>query len=326
MRGRAWWATAVVLLTAIALMPAQSSIADDPFPPEVRGIYPDDGRRLEPRQWTIEVNFTEAMNLTTMEDALVIDPHVEYDHWFGTLDNTTFFYRITLVDGTYQFSLADTVEDVNGTRMASPLTWSYTVGEDEPEDSSVLSWVGWLPGTLPIVLILAVWYIYDKKNERRLPPQYQKRLEEIRPKTFDLYTIGMLSSFAAVLALILLYIAYEMFILLVLAGSLALVVGAMALIGFVFGIASKSSATRQVEMEAYGYPPARPQVVQEPDRLHSVQIGLTVTIGFLAYFAFLVMLPSYGGSFDPYPLLFFIPAFAVLAALYIYVSRLRRSG
>ncbi|MCK4443312.1 MAG: Ig-like domain-containing protein, partial [Thermoplasmata archaeon] len=316
MRGSAWWATATFLLAVTALMPVQTSTADDPFPPEVSRILPDDGSNLNAGEWTVEVNFTEAMNLTSMENALTIDPQAQYHLWFWTLDNTTFFYRMWLEPGTYHFSLADTVQDVNGTEMDSTYSWSYSVSRDGSESSgpSIPIWVGFLPGTLPFVIILVAWYIYESRRKSRLSPHQLERLKEIQPKTFDTYTIVMLALFGAVLVLVVLHFVYEWFILFALIGILAPTVGLMAFIGFIYGVSSTSRARQRVEMEAFGYPPTSPKVVRKSERSHIAKIALIVITGFLAYFAFLVMMPMPGSSFDPYPLLFFAPMFAALIA------------
>ncbi|MEE9116105.1 MAG: hypothetical protein V3U09_04330, partial [Thermoplasmata archaeon] len=136
-------------------------------------LYPPDKALLSPGDLWIELNFTEAMNRTSVENSIVITPYVDYlpRNTFWTLDNTTFFFVVFVPrDGTYHFILEDTAKDINETRIDSSFSWSYIFkGEAATAGGGRFQfpwWPGVLLSTFPIVLIFLAYYLYEWNKKR----------------------------------------------------------------------------------------------------------------------------------------------------------------
>ncbi len=322
MRGATWWAIAAILLTVLVLMPVRFSTGQ----PEVRRIIPRDGENLDPGIWEIEVNFTEPMNVDTLQNALIINPHVNYGLVWASPDNTSFRYEMGLNPGTYEFTLVGTVQNESGTEMGTPYFWSYRVAHDDPRGFTLPVWVGYLPGTMPFIIILLVWYVYEHERKKKLTYQQKERLEALEPRTFDKYTLLLIVLFAIVLVAAGLFYVYRWFPLFIVVAILGPALGMAAFVAFIYGMMSSSRIRQQVEMEAYGFPPPSPQMVETSKKYEVAKAGLIVGIFVAIIFALIFMIPVPGSEFNPFPLVIFCLIIGVLIALYVYVWGLERSS
>lgn len=331
------WTIVVTLIPIFILLTSGSCSADDGVPPQVDRVFPPNGANLSPGDQMIELNFTEAMNRTSVENSVLITPFTDFSPRFWTVDNTTVFFMIFAHDETYHFTLQDTAKDVNETQMESPYYWSYTVTLEADtaggEEFRFPWWVGVLPGTLPFVLILVAWLIYERNKEKSLTPEQRAKLRELQPKRIDNYDILVLGLFTIILVLVGLYFAFGWFEVFFIIGILAPIVGFMALFGFFYGMSDQSRRRRMaMEEDEFGFPLADMRVIEKRDKTKFIK---ELIIGFIilaAVFSIIpgIMMTSPGEGINVLTLLsgflYFIPIFVILTVSYYYFSKSGGSG
>ncbi len=332
------WTIAVTLIPIFILLTSGSCSADDGVPPQVDRVFPPNGANLSPGDQMIELNFTEAMNRTSVENSVLITPFTDYSPRFWTVDNSTFFFMIFAHDETYHFTLQDTAKDDNETQMESPYYWSYRVTEEPDtaggEEFRFPWWVGVLPGTLPFVLILFAWLIYERDKEKNLTPDQRVKLRELQPKRIDNYDILMLGLFAIIVLLVGLYFAFGWFEVFFIIGFLAPIVGFMALFVFFYGMSNQSRRRRKaVEEDEFGFPLADMRMIEKRDKTEFTKeliIGFTILAAVFSIIPGIVMTGP-GEGIDILTLLSgfllcFIPTFVILIVIYYYFSKSGGSG
>jgi hypothetical protein len=324
----------MVLVVLLIPLTANSCSADDGVPPQVDRLYPPDRAVLSPGDQWIELNFTEAMNRTSVENSIVITPYVDYlsRNTFWTVDNTTFFFVIFVpTDGTYHFTLEDTTKDINETRIDSSFLWSYTFeGEADTAGGEGFQfpwWVGVLPGTLPFILILVLWLVYEWNKKRKLTPEQRAKLKDLQPKKIDIYDIIVLALFVVILAAVGLYFAFGWFEVFFLIGILAPIVGFMALFGFFHGMSSQSRIRMAVESDEFGFPQPDLKLIEKENRTKFIKeliIAFIILAAVFSIFPGLLMMRP-GEDIDILLILsgflYFVPISAILIVLYYYFSR-----
>ncbi|MCK5292357.1 MAG: hypothetical protein KAR39_10125 [Thermoplasmata archaeon] len=301
-------------------------------------LYPPDRALLSPGDQWIELNFTEAMNRTSVENSIVITPYVDYHprNTFWTVDNTTFFFVIFVpTDGTYHFTLQDTAKDINETRIDSSFSWSYIFKGEAitagGEEFHFPWWVGVLPATSPIVLIFVVWFLYEWNKKRKLTPEQREKLRNLQPTKLDTLDKTVLILFAIVLVAAGLFFAFGWTDLIIVVGILGPIVGLLAMFAFAIGASSVSSSRKFVEMTDSEFTEAQMKTYTWEERVKSIKqivIGMLILFAILSMVSVLTAYLLFGG--DAFSMLsgflYFVPIFVVLIIFYYYFSRRRDSG
>lgn len=331
MRRRSW-ILAVTLTSVFILLASNPCSADDGVPPQVDHLHPPDDTKVSSGGLIIELNFTEAMNRTSVENSIAVTPNTGYAPIFWTVDNTTFFFIITIVPGrTYHFSLLDAAKDINETLIESSYSWSYRSAQvSEIQDVHLQWWLRVLLGTMPMVLIFAAWFLYEWNKKRKLTDGQKEELKALQSKRFDTYDKVVLALFVVVLVATGLIFAFGWIEIGFIVGALALLVGLLAFFGFISGASSLSSSRKFVEMSGQEFTDSQWRTYEWDERVKSIKQAVIVLLILTAMFSTVPVIVAFGLGSDAISTLsiylYSIPIFVVLIAFYYYFSRRRAPG
>jgi hypothetical protein len=331
MRRRSW-ILAVTLTSVFILLASNPCSADDGVPPQVDRLRPPDDANVSPGRHVIELNFTEAMNQTSVENSVVITPDAGYTSRFWTVDGASYFFRVTFEAGrTYHLTLLDTAKDINETLIESSYTWSYRTREDgETSGLDLPWWLNVLLSAMPMVLIFAAYFLYEWNKKRKLTDEQREKLKALQSKKLDTYDKVVLALFVVVLVATGLIFAFGWIELSFIVGALALLVGLLAFFGFISGASSLSSSRKFVEMSEQVFTDAQWRTYEWEERVKSIKQTIIVLLILTAMFSTVPVITALKLRGDAFSMLsgflYTVPIFVVLIAFYYYFSRRRAPG